>query len=61
MRKSIFLKNKIGNYNKKKEINLPEVNYNTLQKIVKYLKHYKDKEPIQLPKPLPTNNLNESY
>ena len=55
----IFIKNKIGNYNKTKGINIPEVSIDLLEKIVKYLKHYKDKEPIQLPKPLPTINLNE--
>ena len=56
--KSYFLKNKIGNSNKKIEINLPEINSKTLQKIVNYLIHYKDKEPQQIPKPLSTNNLN---
>ena len=55
--KSDFLKNKIGNSNKKIEINLPEINYNTLQKIVQYLIHYKEKEPQQIPKPLSSNNL----
>ena len=49
--KSDFLKNKIRNTNKKNEINLPEINYNTLQKIVEYLNHYKDKEPQLIPKP----------
>ncbi len=56
--KSDFLKNKIRNTNKKNEINLPEINYNTLQKIVQYLIHYKEKEPQQIPKPLSSNNLN---
>ena len=55
--KSDFLKNKIRNTNKKNEINLPEINYNTLQKIVEYLNHYKDKEPQLIPKPFTSNNL----
>ena len=57
--RSLFIKSQIGNYNKSKGIKLKEVNSNTLEKILEYLKHYKDKEPIQLPKPLPTINLNE--
>ena len=56
--KSDFLKDKIENSNKNIEINLPEINYNTLQKIVQYLIHYKEKEPQQIPKPLSSNNLN---
>ena len=55
--KSDFLKDKIENSNKNIEINLPEINYNTLQKIVQYLIHYKEKEPQQIPKPLSSNNL----
>ena len=56
--KSDFLKDKIENSNKNIEFNLPEINYNTLQKIVQYLIHYKEKEPQQIPKPLSSNNLN---
>ena len=57
--RSLFIKSQIGSYNKSKGIKLKEVNSNTLEKILEYLKHYKDKEPQKIPKPLPTINLNE--
>ena len=57
--RSNFIKNKIGSYNKTKAINIPEVTFEILEKIVEYLEHYKDKEPKQIPKPLPTINLNQ--
>ena len=57
--RSIFIKNKIGSLNKTNGIKLPEVTLDVLEKIIEYLKHYKNKEPQKIPKPLPSINLNE--
>jgi S-phase kinase-associated protein 1 len=56
---SHLLRGLLADYEDSKEIPLPDVKYNILKKVVEYLTYYKDKEPAQIPKPLPSANLNE--
>lgn len=57
--KSGLLKNLIADYEENKDIPLPDIKAEILKKIVEYLNHYKDIEPKEIPKPLPTPNLGE--
>ena len=58
--KSVLLKGLISDYNAQQEpIQLPDIKYDILKKVVEYLTYYKDKEPAQIPKPLPSANLIE--
>ena len=57
--RSHLLRGLLADYEDSKEIPLPDVKYNILKKVVEYLTYYKDKEPSQIPKPLPSANLNE--
>ena len=57
--RSHLLRGLLADYEDNKEIPLPDVKYNILKKVVEYLTYYKDKEPAQIPKPLPSANLNE--
>ena len=57
--RSHLLKGLLADYEESKEIPLPDIKYNILKKVVEYLTYYKDKEPAQIPKPLPSANLNE--
>ena len=57
--RSHLLKGLLADHEESKEIPLPDVKYNILKKVVEYLTYYKDKEPAQIPKPLPSANLNE--
>ena len=57
--RSHLLRGLLADYEDNKEIPLPDVKYNILKKVVEYLTYYKDKEPAQIPKPLPSVNLNE--
>ena len=57
--RSHLLKGLLADYEESKEIPLPDIKYNILKKVVEYLTYYKDKEPSQIPKPLPSANLNE--
>ena len=57
--RSQLLKGLIGDYDPKDEIPLPDIKSDILTKIVEYLTHYKDKEPREIPKPLPSPNLAE--
>ena len=57
--RSHLLKGLIADYNQKEDIPLPDIKYDILKKVVEYLAHYKDKEPVQIPKPLPSQDLKE--
>lgn len=57
--RSGLLKNLISDYEESKDIPLPDIKGEILKKIVDYLTHYKDIEPKEIPKPLPTANLGE--
>lgn len=41
------------------EIEIKQIDKETLQKIVEYLEHYRDKEPVEIQRPLPTNDLKD--
>ena len=45
--------------NLQEPIKLPDIKFDILKKIVEYLTHYKDKTPKDIPKPMPSSNLNE--
>ena len=57
--RSHLLKGLIADYNQKDDIPLPDIKYDILKKVVEYLAHYKEKEPQQIPKPLPSQDLKE--
>ena len=40
------------------EVQLKDVKYDILKKIVEYLNYYKNKTPKEIPKPVPSGNLN---
>ena len=57
--KSSLLKQKILESNNKNfEIQLNEIKYDILKKIVEYLNYYKNKTPKEIPKPTPSEDLN---
>ena len=59
-KKSGLLNGLISSPNQPQEpIQLPDIKYDVLKKIVDYLTHYKDKVPKDIPKPMPSANLNE--
>ena len=57
--RSHLLKGLIADYNQKDDIPLPDIKYDILKKVVEYLTYYKDKTPKDIPKPMPSSNLNE--
>ena len=58
--KSNLLKGLISDFNVNKEpIQLPDIKYDILKKVVDYLTYYKDKNPKDIPKPMPSANLSE--
>lgn len=58
--KSHLLKGLIANFNTPQEpIQLSDIKYDILKKVVKYLTYYKDKTPKDIPKQMPSSNLNE--
>ena len=58
--KSHLLKGLIADFNTQQEpIQLPDIKYDILKKVVEYLTYYKDKTPKDIPKPMPSSNLNE--
>ncbi len=58
--KSHLLKGLLADYSNQKEpIQLPDIKYDILKKVVEYLMYYKDKTPKEIPKPMPSANLSE--
>ena len=57
--KSGLLKGLLADYSGDSDIPLPDVKSDILQKVVEYLTYYKDTEPKEIPKPLPTANLSD--
>lgn len=55
--RSNLLKGLIQDYDESSDIAMPDVRGDVLKKIVEYLVHYKDSEPKEIPKPLPSANL----
>ena len=57
--KSTLLKKKLQEPSKKNpEIQLKTIKYDILKKTVEYLNHYKNKTAKEIPKPIPSENLN---
>ena len=61
IRLSGLLKNLQEEYKDDNEISIPEVDGEILKKIVVFLEHYKDKNPLEVPKPLPKYDIKETY
>jgi S-phase kinase-associated protein 1 len=55
--KSNLLKGLIQDYTADTDIPMPDIKGDVLKKVVDYLTHYKDSEPKEIPKPLPSANL----
>ena len=59
-KKSNLLKGLIVDFNSQQEpIQIPDIKSDILNKVVEYLTYYKDKIPKDIPKPMPSANLNE--
>ena len=58
--KSHLLKGLITDFSNQQEpIQIPDIKYDILKKVVEYLTYYKDKVPKDIPKPMPSANLSE--
>ena len=58
--KSHLLKGLITDFSTQQDpIQIPDIKYDILKKIIEYLTHYKDKVPKDIPKPMPSANLSE--
>lgn len=55
--RSNLLKGLIQDYTEDSDIPMPDIRGDVLKKVVEYLLHYKEAEPKEIPKPLPSNNL----
>ncbi len=55
--RSNLLKGLIQDYSEDSDIPMPDIRGDVLKKVVEYLTHYKDSEPKEIPKPLPSANL----
>lgn len=55
--RSNLLKGLLQDYSEDTDIPLPEIKTDILKKCVEYLNHYKEKDPKEIPKPLPSPNL----
>ena len=58
-RRSQLIKGIIDDYPDDPEVPLHNVKSHILQKIILYLEQYKDTEPREIERPLPSNNYNE--
>lgn len=58
-KRSQLIKGIIDDYPNDPELPLHNVKAAVLQKIIEYLEHYKDSEPREIERPLPSNNFNE--
>ena len=58
--KSNLLRGLIADFNAQQEpIQLPDIKYDILKSVVDYLTYYKNKNPKDIPKPMPSANLSE--
>lgn len=57
--RSTVIKGLLQDFQEDREIPMPEVRGDVLKKVVEYLIHYRDSEPREIPKPLPSANLIE--
>ncbi len=57
--RSVVIKGLLQDFQDERDIPMTDVRSDVLKKIVEYLIHYRDSEPREIPKPLPTANLQE--
>ncbi len=57
LKKSIILKNMIEDTSQDGEINIPNINFKTLQLVIKYCEEYKDKTHSEIKQPLEGKDL----
>jgi len=57
--RSNLLKGLIQDYDQESEIPMPDIRGEVLKKIIEYLTHYKDIEPKEIQRPLPSDNLKD--
>ena len=57
--RSFLLKGLLQDYSDDNEIPMPDIKGDILKKCVEYMTHYKDSEPREIPRPLPSPNLLE--
>jgi S-phase kinase-associated protein 1 len=57
--RSQLLKGLVQDFQGESDVPMPDIRGDVLKKVVEYLAHYKDSEPKEIPKPMPTNNLSE--
>jgi S-phase kinase-associated protein 1 len=55
--RSNLLKSLAADFNDDTDIPMPDIRGDVLKKVVEYLVHYKESEPKEIIKPLPSNNL----
>ena len=55
--RSTLLKGLLQDYSEDTDIPQPDIRGDVLKKVVDYLTHYKEAEPREIPKPLPSPNL----
>jgi S-phase kinase-associated protein 1 len=58
-KRSQLIKGVLDDFPDDPEVPLHNVKSSILEKIIKYLEYYKDTEPREIEKPLPSNNFNE--
>ena len=55
--RSVLLKGLLQDYSVENEIPMPDINGEILKKCVEYMIHYKETDPKEIPRPLPSSNL----
>ena len=55
--RSVLLKGLLQDYSDENDIPMPDIKGEILKKCVEYMTHYKDTEPKDIPRPLPSPNL----
>jgi S-phase kinase-associated protein 1 len=55
--RSVLLKGLLQDYSDENDIPMPDIKGDILKKCVEYMTHYKDTEPKDIPRPLPSPNL----
>ena len=56
IKKSLLIKHMLNDYPDNYQIPLKNVKGKILEKIIEYLKHYENNEPMEIPKPLPDDD-----
>lgn len=56
-----LIKNLLEEYQNEQELQIPEVSGDDLKHIAEFLEHYKESDPVEVPKPLPKYDIAETY